>query len=434
MRRPVHGRTFSGLLDPSVLSSVLLLLAVVFNAILAIVNAHVAALSPSAVVAAELLIVCMAQILALSHLKPEMQPWFALAFLLVMAALLRSLFMQEIDLKYLRDVLLIQTFVVLGMLCSRTNLSRVVIALHALVVGIMLLEALDTDAYASLFGIQDYYINTRGYRPTDFWNTESELYVSATRPDERLMLPFLGLHRLSSIFLEPVSLGNYAVIITAFVCARFSSLGGWAKWFLILGNIAIIIGSDGRIALIASALIIAVTLIAPRLPRYSALLYLPAVVAAAFLLVHLGGFRAGGDDFTGRVALSVSLLSGFDVSEWLGVSSALDVLIVDSGLGYLISTQSLFGLILIWLFIVFAGAEKDAEQIRFKHALCLYLSLSMMVSFSVFSIKTAALLWFIYGALQNRRQEAPVPATQARGVRRAQIVRRGLSRPEAAGV
>jgi hypothetical protein len=36
--------------------------------------------------------------------------------------------------------------------------------------------------------------------------------------------------------------------------------------------------------------------------------------------------------------------------------------------------------------------ERRIEQVSFLHALCLYIVLTMLVNFSLFSIKTAALL------------------------------------------
>jgi hypothetical protein len=48
----------------------------------------------------------------------------------------------------------------------------------------------------------------------------------------------------------------------------------------------------------------------------------------------------------------------------------------------------------------------------FKLCAALYLSFSMLVSYSFLSIKTAAILWFITGALQRtfpRQSPAPAP-------------------------
>jgi putative polymerase len=74
---------------------------------------------------------------------------------------------------------------------------------------------------------------------------------------------------------------------------------------------------------------------------------------------------------------------------------------MDAGVAYLITTQSLPGLLLIWAYIGWGGREDTPEQVRFTHGLSLYLALSMMVSYSFLSIKTGALLWFIQGALQS---------------------------------
>ena len=60
--------------------------------------------------------------------------------------------------------------------------------------------------------------------------------------------------------------------------------------------------------------------LAPRLPRNSALLYIPGVLALAFVLVAIGHFEPGGDDFPGRIAHTVYLLSNYESAEFLGLS------------------------------------------------------------------------------------------------------------------
>jgi putative polymerase len=255
--------------------------------------------------------------------------------------------------------------------------------------------------------VQDYYINTRGYAADNFWNKQSDLFVSATRPDSR-MFSFIDLHRLSSVFLEPVSLGNYCIVITAFVCARFHQLGTATRLFLIIGTLVALLGCDGRLAALASVLIIVAALMASRLPPYSAALYLPATTAAVFVVVLAAGLEAGSDDFAGRLAHTVELIERFTLTEFLGLTDDRVLLSqsVDSGLAYLILTQSVFGVALVWGFIALVSAERTHSQIRFKHAACIYLSLTMMISFAFLSIKTAALLWFVHGVLQKQQAEA----------------------------
>jgi putative polymerase len=84
----------------------------------------------------------------------------------------------------------------------------------------------------------------------------------------------------------------------------------------------------------------------------------------------------------------------------------------DSGIAYTITTQSVFGLIAFWLFLVLNAAERTPEQIRYLHALCVFLVLTLLISYSLFSIKTAALLWFIHGSFQMAG--APRTAVSAR--------------------
>jgi putative polymerase len=402
---------FEGRTEPFILPAFVVIAALGFNAVLAVINAHVTGLTSRSVVASEVLIVIGAQFVALSRYQKEMNAWYVLAGLLILIALLRSVATQAVEPKLLRDVLLIPTFIVLGMAFDVRRLNQLVLAIHAVVLAFLLLETTNSALYSDMFKIQDYYVQTRGLQIGEFWNTSSNLFISATRPEARF-LPFLGLYRASSIFLEPVSLGNYCVMITAFLCARWSTLGTASKWFLIIGNVAAIIGCDGRFAAAACGLIAALAMISARLPSRSTVIYLPAITATVLVAVLLRDLQVGGDDFSGRLAFTADLLSRFDLQEFLSISDRYVKLAADSGLAYFITTQSIIGLGIVWLFVVYASAGIRLDQTRYNHALCLYVSLLLMVSYALFTIKTAALLWFIHGCLQQQRAE-PVLSRQA---------------------
>lgn len=374
--------------------------AVLFNPALAIINAKIVGLTTAPVVACEILFVAAAHFVALSNYKPSMTPWYVLLGLFVAFAIVRSLAFQAIDVKYLRDVMIIPTFVVLGMTFDSRRLVRVVITIQAVMLIFLLLELINTDAYADLFNIQSYYINTRGYDAADFWNKGSTLFVNATRPDDRFF-SLIDLHRLSSVFLEPVSLGNYCMVLVAFLCAFYERLGPWSRWFLIVSTVMAVIGCDGRLAMASSVPMIACAFLASRLPRNSALVYIPGVALFGFVLVGLAHFKPGGDDFPGRIAHTVYLLGQFGPAELLGVSDEYMSKAVDSGLAYLITTQSIVLVVILWAFIVIEAKQNNLAQIRYTHAVSLYIAFNMMVSFSMLSIKTAALLWFVYGSLQT---------------------------------
>jgi putative polymerase len=155
----------------------------------------------------------------------------------------------------------------------------------------------------------------------------------------------------------------------------------------------------------SSLIILLASMLATWLPRRSAVLYLPGVVLAAIILTSLAGFHSGGDDFPGRIAYTVELLSRNDLADFAGISSKSAVEeAVDSGIAYIIMTQSIIGLSVAWLFIILGAHEDRPEQIRYTHGLCIYLALALMVSASVFIIKTAALIWFVHGSLQGRQR------------------------------
>ena len=394
---------------PDWLPCALVIWATMFNAVLAIVNAHVFGLSPTAVIAAETVTALASVALAALAYRGEMKVWWVLAALMLLMFSIESLARGDLQAKYIRDVLIIPIYILLGLAAPRRYLNLTVCIVHAIVIAVGLYEALDTDGFAKLFDVQSYYINTRGYDDDNFWNKQSDLFVSAVRPGDRVFLPSLDLHRLSSIFLEPVSLGNYCSIITAFICARYKDLSFAMRWFLIAGNVLVLIGCDGRLAGLSSLVIVAVCLIAPYTPRGMAILYLPLTLGAAFVTTNLLQLRAGPDDLSGRIAHTVELLRQYDLTDFLALSDRFIWVAVDSGIAYLIMTQTLVGFAVIWGFVVFAAAETRADQVRFTHALIIYLSLAMMVSFSILTIKTAALLWFMQGCFQ-REARAGRPA------------------------
>jgi putative polymerase len=337
-----------------------------------------------------------------------MEASLALLAVFALFAVFRGLLMAQPDPKLLSDVATIPIFMMLGMAFDDRNLGRTVLVLHTIVFAVFLIEVLTPHIYSDLLQIQEYYIKTRGNKIDQFYNTNSDLFISATRPDSRLF-SFVDWPRSSSIFLEPVSLGNYCSIIVAFACSCFKRLGWVSTTYLLATTAAMLVGCDGRLGTATCVLIVIACVIAPLLPRRSAVLYLPATVAFVILLVIGAGLKPGSDDFPGRLAYTVDLLRSYGVAEYLGFSNELVGKAMDAGVAYLITTQSLPGLLLIWAYIGWSGREDTPEQIRFAHASSLYLALSMMVSYSFLSIKTGALLWFIHGALQSASAHQATP-------------------------
>lgn len=405
--RPSSAAT-SWLLD--IAPSLILIACIMFNAGLAVVNANIMALTPSVVMLVEGMLTATALAVALLRWRPEMSPILVVMSLIFLFGVVRAIVTGQMQPKYIRDVMIIPVFLLLGMASSERYLVRTVLFVQTVVVLVFLLESFLPDIHSAIFKIQEYYINTRGTRADQFYNSNSDLFVSATRPNARYF-PWVTELRMSSIFLEPVSLGNYCSIIVAFTSSCFRRIGLPATIYLALTTVVLLMGCDGRLAVLASLIILAAAFVTPYLPPFSAIIYLPLAGLTLFSAAGLLGLKSGEDDFAGRLAGTVELVHRFELPDFFGLSEQYVGSTVDSGLAYLIVTQSLPGLILLWTFIAWHVSEKTTEQIRFTHALCIYLTLSMLVSYSLLTIKTAALLWFIQGALQagSDAQKKPVP-------------------------
>lgn len=404
----------------SALAASIVLGAMSFNAILAVVNAHLMPLTSRHVMLAEGLLVVAAGFTALRSWHERMIPAMALIAVLLLFALLRGAVTGEMEPKFFRDVLIIPLFLMLGSAFAGGSLTRLVLMAHVAVCAVFALEIAAPDLYSEIFRIQDYYINTRGLDLEEFYDTSSELFVSATRPNERF-IPFIDTPRASSLFLEPVSLGNYCSIVTAFTVACWHRLGHPARVLMPVSTALLIVGCDGRLALVTCAVIVAAAPWVTSLPRRATLMYAPLLVLAAFALTYFAEWRSGTDDFAGRLANTVELLAQLDAQDLLGLRNTLIPPAVDSGITYLILTQSLPGVLLLWLFIACSGADITPEQVRYSHALCLYIALSMLVSYAFLTIKTASLAWFIQGALQDnsRVSSDAAQSISARSARRS---------------
>jgi putative polymerase len=372
--------------------------AVVFNAVIAILNANVRPMTANAVILCEVAILGAAHAYVLARFDRPMLLWYAYIGFVLAFATMRVLATGTFEPKFVRDLLMIPTFVMLGMTMTLPRVVGCVLVLQAVVVAGIVLEAVSLRAFETLFMVKEYYINTRGMFSDDFTNEASGLFVSATRPDARFY-PFFDLHRMSSIFLEPVSLGHFATIMVCFTVAFWPLLGMAARAFLIASIVLTMFASDGRAATMSAVLIILAAAFGRLLPRNIALVVLPLILAFTVAVVVAADFKTGTDDFQGRLAHTQHWLAMLEIQDYLGVSNRFLPEAEDSGIIYLIVTQSVLGVIAMWLLIVLGMPEDSSVHQRYKNGICLYIGLAMMISFSFVTIKTAAPLWMIYGFL-----------------------------------
>lgn len=399
LNRRNHGRRHFTFLSKESASASILILAIFFNAVLAIVNGHVVTLSQLHVSLIEAAISGLAIAVIALNLRASMLPWAILLGLSLLLHLALAVANQAFNPKFIRDAIEIPVFIALGMVYARGNIVRLFFYIQCVVLVVLTVELLFSDAYSRIFDILSYYVNTRNFSLGDFWNQSSTLFVSATRPNERFLLGFLDIHRGSSVFLEPVSLGNYAIVATAFTLAFWREMSGVIRVFFTLTTLIIIVGSDGRLAATTCTALVLSSFIFPLLPRYMNVLYLPGVLLLSVIIVTGFGLQSSGDDFSGRLAGSIEFLTSLNIPTLLGSHPEQAAFSLDSGISYFVITQSVFGLAAIWLFVCVVPRYHDRRLTIFVHSICIYIALNLLVSYSLFSIKTAALMWFVYGSL-----------------------------------
>ncbi len=335
-------------------------------------------------------------------------PWLRI-LLAALAAnfLLLTLISGDLDLKAARDPLVLVTFAGLGWRYGSFAIARTAFLITAAtVMAFALFEFISPGAYAAVFDIIDYYSARGLVNAAAQQNTESSFFISGMRDGTRMVAPFLGPHRVSSVFLEPVSMGNFGAIAIAFALALNK-----ARWRLALtvgaiGATAIIL-ADARFGATAAALFVLVRLLPLGWMR-AALPILP-LLALAVLLVLANSDVGYGDDLPTRLAGSGRTLLQMSPAELFGFSRT-ELVTYDAGYAYAFGAFGLLFCIALWAAFIMLPAKTPEAQ-RYKIFLGVYIAALLCISgTSLFALKSGALAFFLAGALgAPLRASAPAP-------------------------
>lgn len=394
----------------------LLAATVLFNPLLAIVNAHLLPVSGGMVAAIQAGLVGAA--FALSVLRRESLPlrWILVAWALLFGNVLLALARGEFNPKFFADVLTIAAFICVGARLELRVGLTVLVALQMLIALCGAWELQFVDGYSTVFDPRSYYINSRGLSDQDFW-AQNDLYVSSVRPDGRLLLSWTDYHRGSSLFLEPVSLGNWTILVTVLLIAFWGELKVWQRAALIVGNVVCLCVCDGRLALVTSLLLAVALPVLRHVPSTLAAFTPAAFWAAVLALDHYGYLEEQGDTFPGRLRYSLDVMGSTQTRDLFGLRP-FDTAWWDAGFAYVMQTQSLFIALGLWLVLMLTDIGEDARGRTFKYGAAIFITLCLSVSYSLFSIKVVAVLWAFYGVLWQMRRRETNEADQFAGILR----------------
>lgn len=402
-----------------------------FNAFLCFLNTNVMGIRESHVMLFEMALIGCAFLAALGR---RIDLYLVSALFLTYMLLLFAL-RGAIDLKALRDVLIPIGFYFMGTQVRDTKLAdRLVAVSIAIVLAFGLFEYFLTELYLDAFNVLGYFIARGSLTLEETFGATRGLFISGLRPEPRTLLSFLGQHRVSSVFLEPVSAGNFGAIVFAWALFRNDMRYRFA---VMAAALATVVLADARFGFYTCILM---TLMLP----FYRLVAKPIWIALPFLLLALiaiyglaTGTEGGANDVAGRFKVTAAILTRLDLPVVLGIATT-DEFTADSGLAYTLTKFGLLGFVALWAMLVVAPF-KDPKAWVFHSMVLIYLLLLMIISNSFFSIKTAALLWFVLGTAHRvdwaclpRRSPAPAGSPTGKASAPA-MIRPGLTATEAPG-
>lgn len=387
--------------------------AVAYPALLCFMHTHFFRVVTATVGTTEFLIYLACLIVLLRPVRVE---FVVVATLVTAYLLLLSLFRGAVEIKSFRDVMIPILFYWLGRSVIDIGLADKLLRVLIWVVLIFgFFELFFLDWYSYLLNIFSYYhsqgINTLS---TNFVS-DSALNVNGMRPDGigRTILPdLLGRHRVSSIFLEPVSLGNFATIVAAWGLAKSREEWKSAAFFVVAGIVMISL-SDSRYGIGAVSLMALLRAVPTRWLKLPVSL-MPLVCISALLLFAVTFNGPYTDSVFGRLYMSGKSLLGLDASMLFGISSTLRFF-YDMGYPYTLTRFGLLLAVFLW-FAIWMVKMRDENGERFRIFVAIYITLLLSVSgTSLFALKSAGILWFLFGscAATISRQSSPTLASES---------------------
>ena len=382
----------------------ILILALIYQAVLCAVHTNVHSISMTGVATVELCIYLACFAVLIKHIRPE---FLVIAALSMSYLLLMAILRNQLDPKGFRDVMIPILFYGLGRQIGDLKYADRLLKIMVWVVLFFgFFELLFLDAYSKIFNIFSYYVSQGGLTAGSNWAQGSVLGLNGIRPEGigRTILPSLiGNHRISSVFLEPVSLGNFAVITAAWgLSKRFDDIKNMI--FFLVAALVMIALSDSRYGMVTVGVLVVLRCI-PIRRKDSWMIALPFLSVA--LLLAVGEWYQGGytDSMLGRLYVSGQTMMDMN----LGMIFGLDGFNVAYGdMGYPTLLTHWGALLCIFLWIAFWMLKMDDERgDRFRSYTTLYMSLILCVSgTSLFALKTAGVLWFLVGCFAGHKRDA----------------------------
>ncbi|WOG27219.1 hypothetical protein [Endozoicomonas sp. 8E] len=386
---------------------VLIPLCVIYNAVLAFVNGNLFGINTAIVAATEIaLLGLLLGLVVVTGFKRDDQWPIALLAVFVGSMLVTTLISGSLYVDAFRNILIISVCTLIGIRMAEEDLHKVFFILACGTLFFLLIEIISLETYVRIFQPALYYANTRGHSVSEF--NELGIFNAALGFSSRFSFGVFSGPRTSSLFLEQTALGNFASILSIYLITFWTSLAKVRKIFFVSLITLILLSSDTRAGTGLALLMLFGYRVFPVLPKYSQVLIIPLVILLCGLVsvLSVGGYEAYGDTLHGRIILGIDHLFDLEFAHYLGWGVNIINKLWDSGFAYLVASSSIFGAITLWLYMIFLVPGHSAQAKRFIIGMNLYFGLTIVVSGnSVYSIKTATLLWVMAGVMYRLEKE-----------------------------
>lgn len=384
----------------------LLLAGMFYNAGLAFLNAHIMTIGTLHVALTEAVILAVSVVYIASKIRtfPNIMPPVVFLVFMGMMFLFVSFLNEHFFPKALRDMILVAVFFMIGGTLNERSLLASFRFITAAILSFLLIEGFLTELYVWLFEPANYYTNTRGLTQSE--HDKSGLFQNAQMFKGRFSFGVFETHRLSSLFLEQVSLANFSIILAVLLCAFWDGMKKWDRALYLVTIILILLTNNSRTATVISAMLLAGYFIFPLLPRYTHMLCMPLVLILAAIFFHdpaIGTDKLTGDNLQGRIGFTMAHMATMGSSYFTGGTLNEIYKTFDSGFTYLIMTQTVFGLIAFWLFTGLAVPSSDASTKRFNCGMAMYIYTNLLIGAAIFSIKVSAPIFLIAGYFHYKK-------------------------------
>lgn len=390
---------------------ILIILATSYNAILAILNYYIITINNNLATIAELTIVFISIIyIYINKNEHKLTRHYFFYGIIICLSCWTFAFNGCFYTRFIHQMLLMTVFVILGTITNEHTIKSTFKIITFIVITVLFIELLYTRIYIEIFHPAYYYFTTRGIAP---WGGTGLYNGSVAISDTRFSFGILHTHRLSSIFLEQVSLANYSMVVALYLLGYWKKLSFTEKFLYIFTITMILLGNDTRTGTSIIIILFSGYWIFPKLPKNIQVFITPITILLCFVLFYDPSISLDNwsDDLKGRIGLTLYLLKDIDFSTLIGGN--LGVMLShtqDSGYVYILYCSTFLGLITYWLYTSLLLPQETIASKRLSYGLVIFISANLMIGAAVFTIKIAAPLWIIVGHMCATEKQQEIQA------------------------